>query len=72
MSLAYYWKSILTFLSLFATNLAADWMTNGQPIPENWGQLARWVLTIGAGTFLVYQKRNADPSVDEAPGRHAK
>lgn len=57
--MAYYWKALLAFLSLFATNLAADWMTNGQPWPEDGGQLTRWILSIGVGTWLVYQKANA-------------
>jgi hypothetical protein len=61
--MAQYWKSILAFLSLFVTNLAADWMANGQPWPEDWTSLARWVLTIGVGTWLVWQKANA-------PGPH--
>lgn len=60
LTLAEYWKSILAFLSLFATNLAADWMSNGQPWPEDGGQAARWILSICVGTWLVYQKANAN------------
>ena len=63
MELTAYWKSILAFLSLFATNLAADWMANGQPWPETGGELVRWVVSIGVGTFLVYQKANTPSRV---------
>ena len=64
-ALSQVWKAILAFLSLFATNLLADWTANGQPWPDDWQSAARWLLTVGVGTALVYLKSNTttDPAV---------
>lgn len=60
MNWQHYWKSILAFLSLLATNVATRWVTNQEPLPEtgkDWITFA--VATIG-GTWLVYRVANAD------------
>ena len=63
--LKYVWKSILAFLSLFATNVATLWVTNGQPLPENGGEWVTFFVTTIGGTWLVYQKGNG-PKPDSA------
>lgn len=58
MTWQHYWKSILAFLCLLATNVATRWVTNGEPLPaagKDWITFA--VTTIG-GTWLVYRKAN--------------
>lgn len=62
MNWQHYWKTILAFLSLLATNIATRLVTNGEPLPEtasDW--LAFGVTTVG-GTWLVFQKGNAPKS----------
>ena len=62
-----YWKSILAFLVLVATNAATDLMQSGNPWPSNSGEWVRWGVSIVGGTLLVYAKRNADPIDKSAP-----
>ena len=64
MNWQHYWKSILAFLSLLATNVATLWVTQGQPLPGNGGEWAAFAVTTIGGTWLVFQKRNA-PRVTE-------
>ena len=79
MELSSIWKSILAFVALLVTNAAADWMQNGQPIPQDFGQLTRWLASIIGGTAVVYFKQNttmdaevaANQSVVLKYGRHA-
>lgn len=59
MNWQHYWKSILAFAGLVATNASASLMQTGEPWPTDGGQWARWAVTTVAGTWLVYQKRNA-------------
>lgn len=58
MNWQHYWKSILAFLSLLATNVATLWVTNGQPLPENGGEWVTFAVTTVGGTWLVFQTRN--------------
>lgn len=53
-----YWKSILAFLSLVATNEVAA-LTNGQPLPQTASQWIAAIVTTVVGTFLVWVKANA-------------
>jgi hypothetical protein len=62
--LAEYWKSILAFLSLVATNVATQLMTSGVPWPTNGGEWARFGATTVLGTWLVFQKANAPKAVE--------
>lgn len=50
-----YWKAILAFLGLLATNAATDLMQSGEPWPADGGEILRWLISIVAGTWLVYQ-----------------
>ena len=50
-----YWKAILAFVSLLATNVSADLMNGGPPWPQNAGEWARWLVTQIVGTYAVYR-----------------
>lgn len=52
-------KAIFAFLGLFATNLATELMKDGNPLPTNWGDAARWIISIALGTAAVYAVRPA-------------
>jgi hypothetical protein len=54
-----YSKAIMAFLGLLATNVAADVMGGGDEWwPATWGEGVRWLVTMLAGTWLVYQIPN--------------
>lgn len=55
-----YWKAVLAFLSLVVTNLAIALVQSGQPWPTNLKGWATLAVTTVLGTWLVYQKGNAD------------
>lgn len=65
-------KAVFAFLSTFALNVVTDLMQDGHPIPTNWGDAARWLLSIVVVTAGVYGIRPAK-GVDTPPavGRHA-
>lgn len=54
-----YWKAILAFLGLLATNIATELMRGPEFWPTNWGSALRWAVTVIAGTWLVYRVPNA-------------
>lgn len=60
MMVSEYWKSILAFLGLVATNAAASLMQYEVPWPLTGGDWARWLVSIVAGTWLVYRVPNTD------------
>ncbi len=59
MNWQHYWKSILAFLSLVATNASADLTLSSEPWPQTGAEWLRWTITTLGGTWLVYQKGNA-------------
>lgn len=69
----HYWKAILAFLSLVATNAVTDLMQDGSPWPSTGGEWARWGVSILGGTLVVYGKGNApkpmpvDVAVEDNP-----
>lgn len=52
-------KALLAFVALFVTNVTTELMKDGNVLPTNWGDAARWLLTIGLGTAAVYSVRPA-------------
>ncbi|AYQ99977.1 hypothetical protein PBI_NEBKISS_36 [Mycobacterium phage Nebkiss] len=60
----HYWKAIIAFLTLVATNAATDLMQSGNPWPSTGGEWARWGVSILGGTLLVYGKSNAPKKTD--------
>ena len=58
MTMSVYTKSILAFIALFVTNVATQLTTTGVPWPVTGGEWARFVVTTGLGTWLVYQIPN--------------
>lgn len=49
-------KAVFVFLGTLATNAAMDLMQDGHPFPTNWGDAARWLLSITlltAGTYGI-------------------
>ena len=63
MNLGAYWKSVMAFVALVATNLVANVANSGNPAPQT---LAEWLTLLGTtvvGTWAVYRKRN-DGSVE--------
>lgn len=67
----HYWKGILAFLSLVATNAVTDLMQSGNPWPNTGGEWVRWAVTVFGGTLLVYGKGNA-PKNPELPNKVRK
>jgi len=63
----HYWKAILAFFSLVATNAVADLSLSGVPWPEDPSEWGRWLVTVTAGTWLVYQKRNLPKKPESGP-----
>lgn len=59
MNWKHYWKSILAFLSLLATNIATRLVTNGEPLPETSADWLTFAVTTVGGTWLVFRKGNA-------------
>jgi hypothetical protein len=59
MNWQHYWKTILAFLSLLATNIATRLVTMGEPLPESAGDWLTFIVTTVGGTWLVFQKSNA-------------
>lgn len=53
-----YWKSILAFVSLFVTNVYTELQTGDEPWPTTASDWVRWVVTILAGTAVVYSVPN--------------
>ena len=64
MNWQHYWKSILAFLALLATNVATRWVTNGEPLPETGKDWITFAITTVGGTWIVYRKSNAPKSVE--------
>lgn len=64
MNWQHYWKSIAAFLSLVATNVATQLMTEGVPWPTDGGEWGRFIITTLLGTWLVFQKANAPKAVE--------
>lgn len=62
MNWQHYWKSILAFLSLLATNVATRLVTMGEPLPESGADWLTFIVTTVGGTWLVFQKTNAPKS----------
>lgn len=60
MNWQHYWKSILAFLSLLATNVATRWVTNQEPLPETGKDWITFAVTTIGGTWLVYRVANTD------------
>lgn len=60
MNWPHYWKSILAFLSLLATNASADLTLDSDPWPQTGAEWMRWLVTTAGGTWLVWVKRNAE------------
>jgi hypothetical protein len=58
MNLASYWKSILAFLALVATNLSANVANSGDVAPQTAGEWVTLLVTTVVGTALVYAKKN--------------
>lgn len=65
------YKAVLAFLGLVVTNAVADLMQDGHPFPTNWGDAARWLLTIVVATAGVYGVKPGKGIVTPAArGRH--
>lgn len=47
-------KAIVTFVGTLVTNAVADLMQDGHPFPTNWGDAARWLLSVTILTASVY------------------
>lgn len=62
----HYWKSILAFAVLVATNAVADLTQSGAPWPASGGDWARWGVSIIGGTLVVYGKGNAPKKAEPA------
>lgn len=59
-------KAIMAFIALLVTNAVTDLMQDGHPFPTNWGDGARWLLSIALSTAAVYGVRPAK-GVDTPP-----
>jgi hypothetical protein len=64
-------KAIFVFLGSLVTNVATDLMQDGHPFPTNWGDAARWLISIVAltlGTYQIAPAKGVETPPAVAPG----
>lgn len=64
-------KAVFAFLATLVTNAATDLMQDGHPFPTNWGDAARWLVSLVVLTAGVYGVKPGKGIVTPAArGRH--